>query len=983
MQPSLPVLAAALFALASQGPAQTSHDAALKVGEVRSYSYSSKIQTRVADPLTTVLVDEHVVRVPGASFLALDFGRIVLKHGSRLQIEALRDGDAQSFTHAYSQAQSAYFNGDAVRVRLFAGPNTIGNHFSVKEIVVGTRDLPGPLTLCTPDNRLPSTEKRVARLLCRDTAGVFVYTGFLISRWHCLATTGFALHNVLNVTAQFNVPPSTILGAIAQPAANDQYLWTGTRGYQNGAFLDNWGVFTVQRNATSKLYPAEAQNAGFYVMSSGALGTPTLRVTGHGKDGGRRNHRQQSVLGTRIGSSSTRQILVYRVDVELGSQGSPVIGTDGQVHAVHFRSVCAQANQQTGTRASQATFKQWRGRLCQPPQDPDLVAELVSVNATTLVGDGGYTLSSRIRNSGRVRSGAVSSGYYLSLNSTITTGDALLASFTTRTLTAQEAHVHSMQVRMPRTLGDGTCYLGVIADRNGSLNESFENNNARASGALKCRGLPDLTTRSITSSTTQLRPGRTINMQSTIANVGFGASSSCRLGHYLSADATITSADRLLGSTVIPAMNRNTSRSLSRTVTLPSALTPGTCYLGVWADDQRAIRELSESNNTRSARADCFGPDRPNLVAAALSANTTQWIANSAVQLRTTIRNTGRLVAPSSTAGFYLSTNQFITTNDTLLRSFAVPSLGLQASTTLSYAVNIPARVRPGACWLGVFADRISAIVEESEADNIRTVAGTCVGRPDLSVTRFSTNSTRLFASTGLLVNLTTSNVGTAQSPASTTAIVLSTDATISARDELLASSRVASLPANGSQAVQLRARLPVCLQSGTYWVGAIADALDEVVELSGSNNTASFSRPSTPYAGSGRFLEWRTPRIGAKTGVLGPVVARFRNTVGGQAGMCLTAPQDKGKLYLCLWSGSAAPFRYDAFSDLSLQLTNSPVFPLWLGVVDANGFARPSIALPPTTSDVTFTAWTHTVFFDGTSFAGFGNNTLRTELIK
>lgn len=972
----------AIAAIAAISPSQGTSDAhpGMRVGEVRSYRYASPVQSRVADPVGTVLVDEHVVRVPGAGFLALDFDRLVLRHGSILQIEGLQDSSKQRFTHAFSQKQSAYFNGDALRIRLFAGPNTSGNHFSIHEIQVGTQALAQPLTLCTPDDRTPSTDKRVARVLARDTVGVYVYTGFLISRWHCLATTGFALHNVRSVTAQFNVPPSSILGGIAQPDAKDQYLWTGTRGYQNGANGDNWGVFTVQRNATSKLYPTEAQNAGFYLMNAGAMGTATLRVTGHGKDGGRRNHVQQSVVGTRKFLTTTT--LRYQVDVEAGSQGSPVIGSQGQVHAVHFQSVCA-LNEQWGTRATQATFKQWRNQLCQAPQDPDLVAELVSINAVTVVADGGYTVSSRIRNSGRVRSGAVSSGYYLSLNSTITTADTLIAPFTTRTLAALEAHVHSMSVRMPRTLADGSCYLGVIADRNGSLNESAENNNIRASNALSCRGLPDLAISSLTTSTTQLRPGRTVNMVCTYRNAGLGSAGACRLGFYLSNDASITNADVLLGTLSLAATNRNTTRRVNRTSTLPNNLTPGTCYLGVWVDDLRALRELSETNNTRSTPVTCFGPDRPNLTAEAVTPNTNAWRANATVSVGSRVRNTGRLASPVSTAGYYLSTDNVITTQDTLLRSFDLPSLVPQASVSPAYSVTIPANVRPGTCWIGVFADRTGAIVEESEADNTKVVAGTCIGKADLQISEFTTSSSRLTGGSGVLLRVQTKNIGTAQSAASTTAIVLSKDATISTRDELVGSYRVGPLAVDATQTAGVLARMPYCLPNGVYWLGGVADALNEIDELSTTNNTASLSRPANAYSGSGRYLEWLEPRIGVPFGAQSPSIATFKNTVGGQAGMCLTAPQDKGKLYLCIWSGSDAPFRFDAFSDFSLQLVNSPVLPLWLGFVDANGYAKPSIALPAVASDVSFTAWTHTLFFNGTNFDGFGNNTIRTILTR
>ena len=87
----------------------------------------------------------------------------------------------------------------------------------------------------------------------------------------------------------------------------------------------------------------------------------------------------------------------------------------------------------------------------------------------------------------------------------------------------------------------------------------------------------------------------------TVTNQGTGASNAYRIGYYLSADATITSADVLLSSSSGSVLAAGASASITGpTLTIPSATTPGAYFIGPLLDDQNGTSESNETNNFMS-----------------------------------------------------------------------------------------------------------------------------------------------------------------------------------------------------------------------------------------------------------------------------------------------------------------------------------------------------------------------------------------------
>ncbi len=954
------------------------------VGTVKNFIYSSPNGSN--DGPGQVLVSEKIIRFQKASFLQVEFSKIQLGEGSVLEIESLFDDEKQAWEwNKVSEVglQSVYFNGDTIRIRLFAGPKTKNNSFAIKSIAVGNPvDQLPPLTICgTADNRVRSGDRRVARLLIRKGSSVGVCTGWLISRVNCFATAGHCLAGSVSlVTAQFNVPLSSSTGAIRNPSTSSQYTWEGTsrRMFENGGQGKDWGVFSTRKNSVTGRYAGSVQGSYFLFSSVPSNGT-TLRVTGHGADSSPRtfNFVQQTHFGPQKFKGTS--LLGYQVDTMGGNSGSPVmIASTGRAVAVHTHGGCTTSSSSfnRGTRQDYAPFVTARSRICNRRPLPDLRPVFIT-GPSSLSAGATASISSRIYNYGTASSPSTLSGYFISTNSIISTGDRLIYSFTTNALSVGSSHFHSASVRLPRDLQNASCYLGVYADRLSRVAEESESNNGLGTRRT-CRGLPDLNPTSLVSSTTTISPSQIFSIRSTIKNIGKVTSSAVLSGHYFSTNSIISTGDTLLASFTTNALVVNGSHTVSTTVRAPRSLPSGFCYLGAYADRLFRLNEISERNNTRALRVLCRPPSRkPDLTPTFFFASTTSWRAGATVSVRSTTKNIGTATAPVSNNGYYLSTNSLITATDTLLRAFALPSLAINASSTNASLVRIPTNVRPGTCYMGILNDRTASIAELNELNNARAVRGTCFGRPDLVVPSIASSS--LVAGGAFTVRSTTKNQGTATAPSSLTGIMISTNTIISTSDDYVGAYGTGTLTAGASRTVTTRHFAPFCLRTGTYHVGAIADIARSISEISEGNNTRSVTVNLRGYRGSGRYIQF-LPRFG--TMAQSTTFATYSARTGGSARMCITAPRLRSYWYYCLWSGRSFPFRFDSLTSFSISLVNTPIFPNWLGRLNTNGQGFPGFNAPRGTSiPRAFNAYTHVVFFTPTfsAIAGFSSNSIRT----
>lgn len=113
--------------------------------------------------------------------------------------------------------------------------------------------------------------------------------------------------------------------------------------------------------------------------------------------------------------------------------------------------------------------------------------------------------------------------------------------------------------------------------------------------------LPDVVVTSLSGPGSGTAGGQ-INVTASAANNGAGATSSFRMGFYLSGDAVITANDVLIGTCNFPGgLPAGQSSTCAGLVSIPAGIAAGAYNLGAIVDDTSVISESNESNNSRLA----------------------------------------------------------------------------------------------------------------------------------------------------------------------------------------------------------------------------------------------------------------------------------------------------------------------------------------------------------------------------------------------
>ncbi len=303
----------------------------------QAYSWSSGALdgASIASSLVGVasLAASHTVSIADAPWLQLEFSDVELGANSYLEITSLLDNATQRLdaaTFAQWGERSAYFNGDAVEVRLFVDPADSGVTLDIVEVIVGENPVQAESICGAVDNRVASTEPRVGRIDPIGCTGWIIENGKLLTAGHCLAGSG-------NDILSFNPPASLPNGTVQFPGPEDQYsINRSSFQFANGGVGNDWGVFSVFNNAQTGVQPIQAQGS-FSIRQD--RNPSNIRITGFGVDSGTTNQTNQTHVGSNTGSSGNT--MRYNADTTGGNSGSPIIDeATGAAVGIHSHGGC-------------------------------------------------------------------------------------------------------------------------------------------------------------------------------------------------------------------------------------------------------------------------------------------------------------------------------------------------------------------------------------------------------------------------------------------------------------------------------------------------------------------------------------------------------------------------------------------------------------------------------------------------------------------
>ncbi len=229
-------------------------------------------------------------------------------------------------------------------------------------------------------------------------------------------------------------------------------------------------------------------------------------------------------------------------------------------------------------------------------------------------------------------------------------------------------------------------------------------------------------------------------------------------------------------------------------------------------------------------------PSLPDLRSESLAGPATA-TTGTTIEIHSSIRNNGAATNAAFLVGFYISTDETITSNDILIGSGSIPLLKQGETNTATHLLALPAVLSSGNYFIGMIADYNNQLTEADESNNVK-LGGTLAIQigPDFQAVSIEGPST-LVRGQPASVMAKIANIGTG-STSGAGFIYLSTDATITTSDLRLRWIGIPSIPA-GASADVTAANIVVgsSIPPGTYYWGLIVDRYMKITERDETNN--------------------------------------------------------------------------------------------------------------------------------------------------
>jgi RHS repeat-associated protein len=359
---------------------------------------------------------------------------------------------------------------------------------------------------------------------------------------------------------------------------------------------------------------------------------------------------------------------------------------------------------------------------------PDLTVTALSGAPASIAAGQSFSLTSTVKATGAAVTRSFVVSFYLSTDATITTADTVIGSRTVSSLALNATSTATTTVTVPAGQAARSYYVGAIVDSANVVSESSETNNTRAGTQMQVTGAGiDLTVTSLSGAPASIGAGASFNLTSTVAASGNGSAGAFTVSFYLSTDATITSADTLIGSRTVSSLAAGASSTATTSVTVPASLAVGTYTVGAIVDSGSAVAETSETNNARAGSQ--VTVVKPDLSMAGLSGVPSTIGRGDTITVTDTVAlASGGGAVSTFSVGYYLATTSPVTTSGLFLGSRTVSGLSAGQSSTASTALVIPTSLATGTWYLGAIADMSGVIAESNESNNAATSAAMVVG---------------------------------------------------------------------------------------------------------------------------------------------------------------------------------------------------------------------------------------------------------------
>ncbi|MBI5562912.1 MAG: hypothetical protein HY894_08720 [Deltaproteobacteria bacterium] len=213
--------------------------------------------------------------------------------------------------------------------------------------------------------------------------------------------------------------------------------------------------------------------------------------------------------------------------------------------------------------------------------------------------------------------------------------------------------------------------------------------------------------------------GTAINITDTVANQGstYLTSAASTVYYYLSTDAVITNKDVCIGYRPVAGIKGGTSSTATTVILVPQGITPGTYYIGAFADATNTNYETDETNNGLAGNQITVTRE-VDLQMTALTGPATM-VSGATASFNNTVTNSGvSKVTTGTYVYFYLSADTAVGAGDVYLGRRYAGTLAGGAASSASTSLTIPANAAAGNWHVIAVADATNLNAETDETNN-------------------------------------------------------------------------------------------------------------------------------------------------------------------------------------------------------------------------------------------------------------------------
>ncbi|MCU0431238.1 MAG: T9SS type A sorting domain-containing protein [Cytophagaceae bacterium] len=470
----------------------------------------------------------------------------------------------------------------------------------------------------------------------------------------------------------------------------------------------------------------------------------------------------------------------------------------------------------------------------------DLTIDSLRSSSSTAELGNSILIHFNLKNIGFVSSGESYTGFYLSTDSVLSSGDVYISSlFSSGVQYESKVAVSNQCLAIPTTIQPGAYYLILKADYDGDAQESNEQNNTKAIPLQIQSGLPKDLSISISASSNQVELGNTISFQFNLNNQGLGNSGAHYTGVFLSLNAQYEYNDIELSRNIFtPAIPGGLSISQQVSVAIPTQLPTGVYHLLVISDINNQITETNESNNLASITITVL-PNSGTIDLSILNTSIPNNFERSQLtSIQLTIRNNNVSASPMHELGYYISLDGILDDQDVLIHNHLAPSAPANSNSPMNTNITIPNTFLAGNYFLIVKADYKNKVTESNENNNVFSQAITLKNANyDLWIKNSQLKDTIREVGNRISFDFNVRNSGLQLITQLNLYSYLSEDTILDSRDYSLGHNGISIFYSNQDYLIQANHLISPTITPGKYYVLIHVDYPNYINEFNENNN--------------------------------------------------------------------------------------------------------------------------------------------------